>query len=119
MTLEQTIRSIIREELKQEFDRRKIPAKLSPQVMAESEGWLVAEAASIYSGLQVETLRRLARSGLIRASKAKGSKLWRFRQADIDEYMTSGRKKAKPEDDTIEIPQNMNFSPIRKSKTIL
>jgi len=116
MTFEQTLRQIVREEIQAAFDARKIPGKLSPQLLAESEGWLVTEVAEIYSGYKPETLRRLARSGKIQAEKAPGSNIWRFRASDIDDYIRRNRQTDTPRE---LLPEVLEFRPLKKTKTIL
>ena len=49
---------------------------------------LTTKEAAAYMRLSTDTLKRLARSGRLLAAKA--GRQWRWRKADLDEFLTSG-----------------------------
>lgn len=53
----------------------------------EIDGWLTIEQAAEYLQLSVSTLRRAVKAGLVRASRAGGWRVYRFRRVDLDAYM--------------------------------
>ena len=55
------------------------------------EGWLRTEAAAAYLQVHAETVRNWARKGVIPAAKLGNRGGFRFRQADLDQFVESRR----------------------------
>lgn len=56
--------------------------------MFESLKLLTPEEAAVYLGIHVETVRKMARQRRIPCSKI--GRCWRFRAADLDEFVARG-----------------------------
>ena len=53
----------------------------------QAEGYLATKQAARYIDYHPESLRRLVRQGSIKAYRAGGQNILRFRRSDLDEFM--------------------------------
>ncbi len=54
------------------------------------EAWLTPTQAADHAGVSVATIRRAAQSLRLRGVKVNNGRIWRFRQSDVDLWLSAG-----------------------------